>query len=188
MVAGGQGRLDAFDRPGRVGEPEARLVEDEVVDVAGQSGAAHGAVGAVGVAPQGDRATGAGGDGVDDGGDVVEVALDGVGRGVAAGAEAAAVHGEGGQVVAQHGDERVEGGVVGDGAVHQHDGRTVAVDPHGERGAVGRADVEPVGCQLGDAVAGHRWSFRHAEGIGARRSSSAANTDTALAKSSGCSA
>ena len=89
----GQRRLDAVDRAGRVGEAEAGFVEDEVVDVAGQGGAAHGAVGAVGVAPQGDGPAGAGGDGVDDGGDVVEVAFDRVVGGVAAGAEPSAVHG-----------------------------------------------------------------------------------------------
>ena len=154
----------------------------------GPGGAAHGAVGAVGVAPQGDGSAGAGGDGVDDGGDVVEVAFDRVVGGVAAGAEPSAVHGVGGEVVAEHGDERFEGGVVGDRAVDHHQGRAGPVDPHRDRGAVGRADVEPVGCQLGDAVGAHRWSFRQAEGIGARRSSSAANTVTAWAKASGCSA
>ena len=92
VVASGQRRLDALDRAGRVGEAEARFVEDEVVDVAGQGGGAHGAVGAVGVAPQGDGSAGAGGDGVDDGGDVVEVAFDRVVGGVAAGAEPSAVH------------------------------------------------------------------------------------------------
>jgi len=43
-VADGHGRLDRLDRTGRVGEPEAGLVEDEMVDVGGEGGAAHGGV------------------------------------------------------------------------------------------------------------------------------------------------
>ena len=73
----GEGFLDGVDRAWRVGEAQARLVEHEVVHVVGAGGGAHGAVGAVRVAPQGDGSASAGGDGVDDGGDVFEVAFDG---------------------------------------------------------------------------------------------------------------
>ena len=113
------------------------------MDVAGERGATHGAVGTVGVAPQRDRPAGAGGDGVDDGGDVVEVPFDRVAGGVAAGAETSAIHGERGEVVAEDVDERVERGVVGDRAVDHDERRSGALDPYGDRCPVGRSNVEP---------------------------------------------
>ena len=45
-------------------------------------------------------------------------------------------------MAAQLGDQRVEGGVVAQRAVHQHQRRPVAVGPDGERRPVGRPDVE----------------------------------------------
>jgi hypothetical protein len=55
------------------------------------------------VAEQRDRASRTGGDCVDDGGHVLEVALDGELRRVVAGAGASAIHCEGRQVVSQLG-------------------------------------------------------------------------------------
>ena len=52
VVAPGERRLDALDRPRWVWHAQAGLVEDEVMDVAGECGASHRGVGAVGVAPQ----------------------------------------------------------------------------------------------------------------------------------------
>jgi len=68
------------------------------VDVGAEGGAAHGRVASVAVAPQGHRAAGAGRDGLDDGGDVFELALDRVSGHVAAGAGASAIHGIAGDV------------------------------------------------------------------------------------------
>ena len=51
--------------------------------------------------------------------------------------------------VVQLGDQRVEGGVVGQRPVHQHEWRPLALDPDGERRPVGRPDVEPAGHELG---------------------------------------
>ena len=125
-----------------------------MVDVGGQGGAAHRAICSVGMAPQGDRTSCSFGDRVDHGGDVREVPLDGVAEGVATGAEASAIHRERREVVAEHGDERFEGGVVGDRAVDHHERRSVALHPNGDRGPVGRADVEPAD----HLVSGHRRS------------------------------
>ena len=73
VVAGGECGLDRLDRAGRVAKTEARFVEDEVADIGGAGRAADRAAGPVGVPPQGDRSTGAGGHGIDHGGDVGEV-------------------------------------------------------------------------------------------------------------------
>ncbi len=142
MVASRQRRLDGVDRARRVGDAQTRLVQHEVVNVGGEGGPTHRAVGPIGVAPQGDRSSRAGGDFVDDGGDVREVPLDGVAGAVIGGAEAAAIHREGGDVVAELGDERFERGVVGDRTVDQYQGWSVPFGPHGERGSVGGPDVE----------------------------------------------
>ena len=100
VLAVGERRVHRVDRSRRVLQAEARLVEHEVVDVGGAGGTTHRAVGPVGVAEHGDGPAGAPGDGVDDGGDVLEVALDRVVGSVAAGAEAAAIHRVSGETVA----------------------------------------------------------------------------------------
>jgi len=120
-----------------------------VGDVVGERGRAHAAVGTVGVPPHRHRLAGAGRDGIDDRSDVLELALDGVDGGVAAGAPAAAVHGEGSQAVAELGNEGDVGGVVVQRAVHEQQRRTFAVDPHGDRSPVGGPDVEAVSLDAG---------------------------------------
>lgn len=64
------------------------------------------------MAPQRDRPTGAGGDGVDHSGHILELPLDGVGGGIAARAKAPAVHHEGGHAGPKFRHKRVEPGVV----------------------------------------------------------------------------
>ena len=126
-----------------------------MVDVARQGGAAHGAAGPVGVAPERDRPAGAGRDGLDHGGDILELPLDGVASGVAAGAEPSAVHREGGHAGAQRLDQRVECGVVAQRTVHQDERRPIAVDPYGERCPVGRSNVESSCLSLCGSPADH---------------------------------
>ena len=169
--------LDGGDRARRIREAQARFVDDEVADVVGARGPAHGPVGAVGVAEQGDRSAGASSNGVHHRGHVVEVALDGVVRPVAAGPEASAVHREGGEALAEHVQEGFEGGVVGDRAVDQDERRPLPIDPDGDRRAVDRVNVEP-----------RRVDHTHGATTAGRRSSSAAKVATARAKASGCSA
>jgi len=66
--------------------------------VSGEGGAAHGRIAAVAVTPQGDRAATARRDLVDDGRDVLELSLDGVGIRVAAVPRTPAVHRIGGEM------------------------------------------------------------------------------------------
>lgn len=113
-----------------------------MVDVVRQSGAAHGAAGPIGVTPQPNRSASAGRDGLHHGGDILELSLDGVANCVAAGAEPSAVHREGGHAVSQLVNQRVEGGVVDQRTVDQDERRPTAIDPDGERGPVGRSNVE----------------------------------------------
>ncbi len=112
------------------------LVEDEPPDVGGQRRPAERAQPAEGVAVQVDRGPGGLRDRVDHGGDVLELALDGVAGRVAAGAAAAPVQGVDGGVGLQVGQQRPPAGVVGHRAVHQHQRRPLAAGPDGDLGAV----------------------------------------------------
>jgi hypothetical protein len=136
------------------------------------------------VAPQRHRTAGAGRDRVDDGGDVVEVPLDRIDVTVAARPETSTVHGERREVVSEHHDERVEGGVIGDGAVNHDKSGTASVDPHNEGCSVAGADVEPARFSSGESGVAHRIVSCAVVG----RLISAANTETARANAPGCSA
>ena len=79
------------------------------------------------MAPHRDGLSGEGRDGVDDGGDVVELALDGVVGAVATGAAAAPVNGERRDVASELVDEGPVGGVVVERAVDHHQWWPIAV-------------------------------------------------------------
>ena len=164
-----------LDRTSRVGDAEAWLVEHEPADLVRQGGAAHGAAGPAGVPPQRSRPARAVGDGRHHCGDVLELPLDGVTGGDAAGAEPSAVHREAGDAASQLVDQRVEGGVVGQRPVHQDERRAVAVGPDGDRCPIGGPDVEPVCSDLGSRPSAHGFLLggvrqRRAVRAGGRRS------------------
>jgi hypothetical protein len=119
------------------------------------------------------------------GGDVVEVQFDRVvGVGVAARAEPSTVHAAGREVMADHGDERFERGVVGDRSVDYHQGRpspsahTAIGMPSAER----TSNRLPVNSVTLLVLIRCPFLSRRKQG---RRSSSGAHT-TAWAKVSGC--
>ena len=155
-----------------------------MVHVACAGGGAHGAVGAIGMAPQRHGTAGAGRDRVNDGGDVLEVPLDRIDVAVTARPEPSTVHAERREVVSEHLDERVEGGVIGDGAVDHDQSGTASLHPHGEGCPVAGADMEPVRVSFGDGGVAHRIVSCAV----VRRLISAANTETARANAPGCSA
>jgi len=141
-IAGRECLLDSLDRARRILESQARLVEQEVMDVVRPGGAAHGAIRAVGMAPERHWLAGAIPDRVHDCRHVLELPLDGVARGVAARAKASAVHREGGHAVPEFRHQRVEPGVVAQRAMHEDERRPFAGDPDGDRGPIRRSDID----------------------------------------------
>lgn len=136
-IAGVDGGLDGGDHPVRIGQAEARFVQDQCGDMVGTRRAAHRATGAKGVAEQRDRAASDRGDVVDDGGDVVELALERVGLRVAARAEPSPVHRERRHRRPQFADEGIEVVMAEQRPVHEHERRADTVDGDAQRRPVG---------------------------------------------------
>lgn len=142
-IARGQRLLDRLDRTGWIGEAETRLAEDELTHVARQGGCAHGTTCSVRMTPNRDLSDTALRHRVHDGRNIFELPLDGVSAGVGACTETAAIHCESRHAVPEFRYEWIEPRVVAHRAVYQHQRRPVAVDPHGERCAISRPDIEP---------------------------------------------
>jgi len=115
--------LDILARHRR--EPRSGLVEDELAQVAGDEGCAQPYGRAVRVAEEVRRLV----DRVDDGGHILELAVDRVLHGIAALAAATAIDREDGKAIDQGGDEEVEAPVGARRPVDEHERRPLAAPP-----------------------------------------------------------